>query len=110
MNHRHLLRLGPFLPFCLSCFLAACSPTKPDAGVINDGTYVAGTGTVNYYTLEGGFWAIRGDDSVTYDPINLDKGYWTSGLRVRFRALLRKDLGGVHMVGPIVEILEIKRL
>lgn len=106
MNHRHPLQFA----LCLSVFLAACSPTRPDTGVINDGTYVAGTGTISYYALEGGFWAIRGDDSVTYDPINLEKSYWTSGLRIRFRALLRKDLGGFHMVGPIVELLEIKRL
>jgi hypothetical protein len=107
MSHRYLL---PFA-LALSLLLGGCSPAAPDKpGVTNDGTYVAGTGAVTYYALEGGFYAIRGDDNVTYDPINLDKSYWTPGLRVRFRALLRKDLGGVHMVGPIVEILEIKRL
>ena len=26
-------------------------------------------GTVQYFNLEGGFWAVRGDDGVTYDPI-----------------------------------------
>jgi hypothetical protein len=107
MKQRHLL---PFA-LALSLLLGGCSPAKPDKlGVNNDGTYVTGTGAVTYYALEGGFWAIRGDDSVTYDPTNLDKSYWTQGLRIRFRALLRKDLGGVHMVGPIVEILEITRL
>jgi len=106
MKCRHLLLTGLFAVL----LLAACSPTKPDSGVTNDGTYVVGTGTISYYTLEGGFWAIRGDDNVTYDPVNLEQSYRSSGLRVRFRALLRKDLGGFHMVGPIVEILEIKRL
>jgi hypothetical protein len=107
MNQRHLLLFALFL----SVLVAGCSPAAPDGtGVTNDGTYVAGTGTVNFYNLEGGFWAVRGDDNVTYDPINLDRSYWTQGLRVRFRALLRKDLGGFHMVGPIVEILDIRRL
>ena len=27
-------------------------------------------GTVRYVTLEGGFWAVRGDDGLTYDPMN----------------------------------------
>jgi len=107
MNQRHLLPFALALSLCL----VGCSPAAPDTrGVTNDGTYVVGTGAVTYYSLEGGFWAIRGDDNVTYDPINLDKSFGTQGLRVRFRALLRKDLGGVHQVGPIVEILEIKRL
>ena len=28
------------------------------------------TGTMRYYAFEGGFWAIRGDDEVTYDHRN----------------------------------------
>ena len=52
----------------LTIFSAACaaSPTAPDvpAGAIQV------TGTVRYFDLEGGFWAVRGDDGVTYDPIN----------------------------------------
>ena len=102
-----------FLLFALglSLLLGACSPAAPDkAGVTNDGTYVSGTGSVTHYTFEGGFWAIRGDDNVIYDPINLDKTYWSQGLRVRFKALLRKDMGGIHMAGPIVEIISIARM
>ena len=39
--------------------IAACqSPTAPE---IPNGT-VRITGTVQYYTIEGGFWAVRGDD------------------------------------------------
>lgn len=105
--------LRQLLPLILSLFflLNGCSPTKPAGlGVTNDGTTVTGTGTISYYTLEGGFWAIRGDDNVTYDPINLDRSYWTQGLRVRFQAKLRGDLANIHMVGPIVEIVSISRL
>jgi hypothetical protein len=59
--------------------------------------------------IEGGFWAIRGDDGVTYDPLGgIGKGFQRSGLRVEFEGRVRDDLAGIHMVGPIVEILTIR--
>lgn len=79
-------------------------PTEPDlpAGAIRV------IGTVNHYTFEGGFWAVRGDDGVTYDPLSgLPPEFQREGLRVVMVAKVRNDLGGIHMVGPIVEILEI---
>jgi hypothetical protein len=106
MNRRSLV---PFA-LVLSFLVVGCSPTKPDKlGVTNDGTYVSGTGTVTYYTVEGGFYVIKGDDNVPYNPINLDKSYRADGLRVRFRARLRPDVFGFQG-GTMVEIIEIKRL
>ena len=67
------------------------------------------TGVVRHFDLEGGFFAIRGDDGVTYDPSNLADDFRHDGLRVRARARLRPDMGGIHMVGPIVDIIEIER-
>jgi hypothetical protein len=32
------------------------------------------------------------------------------GLRVRFEAKIRADVGGIHMVGPVVEIIQIEKL
>ena len=66
-----------------------------------------GTGTVQFMSLEGGFFAIRGDDGVTYDPTNLASPFQRNGLRVRFEARIRRDLVGVHMVGPIVDLISI---
>lgn len=92
----------------------ACSPTG--AGlvtadpVVRDGDLVTGTGTVRWYIFEGGFFAIAGDDGTTYDPIQLPAEFRTDGVRVRFRARMRNDLVGVHMAGPIVEVLEVSRL
>lgn len=87
-------------------FLAACSsPTAPElpAGAIQV------NGTVRYIALEGGFWAIRGDDGVTYDPMNgLAPAYQRENLRVTLVAKVRNDMGGTHMVGPIVEVLSIQ--
>jgi hypothetical protein len=86
--------------------LGACgSPTAPEVppGAIQV------TGTVRYFTLEGGFWAVRGDDGVTYDPINgLSSEFRRENLRVSLVARVRNDVGGVHMVGPIVEVLSIQ--
>lgn len=85
---------------------AACgSPTAP---AIPDGA-IRVEGTVRYFTLEGGFWAVRGDDGVTYDPMNgLPAEYQRENLRVTLIAKIRNDIAGIHMVGPIVEVLSIQ--
>lgn len=91
--------------------LAGCPATGPGAsGVVQEGDVVSGTGTIRYFDIEGGFFAIRGDDDKTYDPMNLAEEYQRDGQRVRFRAKLRNDMGSFHMVGPIVEILKIERI
>ena len=67
-------------------------------------------GTAQFIAIEGGFWAIRGDDKVTYDPVGgLPADFRQPGLPVHLRALERRDLGSFHMVGPIVEIISIRR-
>ena len=77
----------------------------------NSPTRVRVTGTVHYYTLQGGFWAVRGDDSTTYDPMNgLPTEFQQDGLRVLLKARIRSDMSGVHMVGPIVEIISLQRI
>ena len=90
----------------IAAFLAACgSPTAPElpAGAVQI------AGTVRYIALEGGFWAVRGDDGVTYDPMNgLAPAYQRENLRVTLVAKVRTDIGGVHMVGPIVDVLSIQ--
>ena len=59
-------------------------------------------------TFEGGFWAIRGDDNVTYDPLGgLPAAFQSEGLRVSIEARRRNDVASLHMAGPIVEIISI---
>jgi len=78
---------------------------------MTDSDLVRVNGTVHYITFEGGFWAVRGDDSTTYDPLGgLPPGFQEDGLRVFLEAKIRSDLGGIHQAGPIVEILTIRRL
>jgi hypothetical protein len=68
-------------------------------------------GTVHYYSIEGGFWAVRGDDGVTYDPMNgLPPTVQREKLRVTMVVKIRNDLGGIHMVGPIVEVIRIEAM
>ena len=68
-------------------------------------------GTVQHVELEGGFWAIRGDDNVTYDPVGgVPEAFRQEGLRVRLDAKRRNDMGSVHMAGPIVEIISLTKL
>jgi hypothetical protein len=64
-------------------------------------------GTVVYKDMEGGFFAIDGDDGKTYDPINLPDSLKINGLKVNITARFRKDVGGIHMVGDIIQIVNI---
>jgi inhibitor of cysteine peptidase len=107
----------------LPLLLAACTgaPDPDPSGAVPDRTpaettdvtvpdsVVAVTGVVRHFDLEGGFFAIRGDDGTTYDPSNLDEEFRQDGLRVHARVRLRPDMGGIHMVGPIVDIIEIRK-
>jgi hypothetical protein len=87
-------------------------PRGGDGGtVVVNGDVARGTGTVRYFDLEGGFFAIQGDDGVTYDPYaTLPAAFRQDGLRVRFEARLLRDAMGIHMVGPIVELLQVSAL
>lgn len=87
------------LTVCSACGLATQAKTTQDV-----------TATVRFIPIEGGFYGLRGDDSVTYDPTNLAESFRVDGLRVRSRLQVRNDLVGIHAVGPIVDIIEIKTL
>lgn len=76
----------------------------------NDIKGVQGTGTVRYQSLEGGFYAIIGDDGKNYDPINLPEDLRKEGLRIRFRAKARPDMASVHMWGTIIELKQVDPL
>lgn len=64
-------------------------------------------GTVVYKDLEGGFYAIEGDDGRTYDPINLPAFFKKNGLRVSATVRYKNDVVGIHMAGDMVEIVDI---
>lgn len=101
----------------IACMIAgACSPLlsgeeRLDAVhvgyVTRSGDMISGTGSVEWFGIEGGFFAIRGDDGRVYEPMNLPPAFERAGLRVRFTARLRKDVGSFRMVGEVVEIQQI---
>ena len=64
-------------------------------------------GTVVKNDLEGGFFAIEGNDGKTYEPINLPEAFKEDGMRVKATVRIRSDIGSIHMVGDIVEIVDI---
>ena len=104
--YRLFVRLLPLLVVA-TIGLSCGSPAAPDvpAGAVRV------TGVVHFYSLEGGFWAVRGDDGVIYDPMNgLPTAFQRENLRVTMIVNIRSDVGGIHMVGPIVEILQIEAI
>jgi hypothetical protein len=107
MTPRTLVQSSVGLAILAILSTSACS--SPASPSIPDGATRV-TGTARFLNLEGGFWAIRGDDGVTYDPKDgLPAAFQREGLRVT--AIVKSTgLGGIHMVGPIVELLEIKEL
>ncbi len=98
-----LRRLMPALALIAVACAAPTAPTVPEGAIrVN--------GTVHHLNLEGGFWAIRSDDGVTYDPIHeLASTFQVENLRVTLVGRVRSDMGGVHMVGPIIEVLSIEK-
>jgi hypothetical protein len=91
------------------------APTAATASDCSDftptSTEICVTGASRYYGFEGGFWAVRGDDGITYDPLGaLPAAFRRDGLRVRLVARVRNDLMSFHQAGPIVEIIDIRRL
>ena len=72
------------------------------------GSEVTITGAVTRVELEGGFYAIRGEDGVLYDPTNLPPDFRKDGLKVEAEARRRDDMVGIHQAGPIVQLVRIR--
>ena len=102
-------RTLPILALAMALALPACGDSTGTSDIVRHGDTVSGTGTVRWYDLEGGFFAIRGSDGKTYDPMHLPVEFQEYGLRVRFEATIRDDLASTHMVGPIIQIRSIEK-
>lgn len=66
-------------------------------------------GIIRYHELEGGFFALQSRDGETYNPTNLPEEFRQDGLPVRAKVRIRGDMMGIHQVGPLVEIVEIRK-
>jgi hypothetical protein len=89
----------------LSCGTPAVAPLPPCDSDLCDVT-----GRVVWMNFEGGFFAIRGDDEVTYDAHDLPAAFRQDGLRVAAALRRRLDVVCIHMAGTIVDVLSIRRL
>ncbi len=90
--------------------LGCTREAKSDLSAVPNQDIVVGVGTIVFISLEGGFYAILSDDGVTYDPRSLPDGFMIDGLRVRFTVRILPGAIGFHQVGPIVEVLDIRKL
>jgi hypothetical protein len=94
--------------------VAACGPREgdwvsPTPAADQVGQLIHITGIVRHFELEGGFYAIRGDDSVTYNPTNLPAEFRQDGLAVEADARRRDDMASIQQVGPLVQLERIRR-
>ena len=65
-------------------------------------------GTIRYIDLDGGYWAIEGEDGQFYDAFGgLASDVQIDGLAVWFAARLRPDLPPAHSLTIVVEIVRI---
>jgi hypothetical protein len=97
----------------LSLLLAACGKADndwvtPTPAADASGAAMTITGVVHHFELEGGFYAIRGDDSVTYDPTNLPAEFQKDGLAVEAVVRPRKNALSVRQVGTLVDVERIR--
>ena len=97
----------------LLVMIGACSGSQsdwvtPTPAAEKGGAPIHITGVVRHFEMEGGFYAIRGSDSVTYDPRNLPAEFQKDGLNVEADARKRDDVMGIHQVGVIVDLERIR--
>ncbi|WP_445401850.1 META domain-containing protein [Zobellella sp. An-6] len=67
------------------------------------------SGLVHYLELEGGLFLIRDAGGTNYNPVNLPDAFRRDGLAVEVEARRRDDLLSIGMVGPMVELVRIRR-
>ncbi|MBA7603669.1 hypothetical protein ES703_10784 [subsurface metagenome] len=108
-----------FLCLCHLIFFHSCTTTtrenfeepiiQGDEASIIQGDIVEATGIIKYVDLEGGFYGIIADDK-HYVPVNLSKEFEMDGLKVKFKAKIRKDLVSIHMWGILIELTHINKI
>jgi heat shock protein HslJ len=67
------------------------------------------TGTVHHLDLEGGLFVIRDAGGTQYNPVNLPETFRSEGVTVEADARRRDNVASIGMVGPVVELLRIRR-
>ncbi|HDD45030.1 MAG TPA: hypothetical protein ENG63_09270 [Candidatus Desulfofervidus auxilii] len=70
---------------------------------------ISSTGTIKYLSLEGGFYGIETEKGEKYLPLNLPEEFKKDGLKVWFKAKLKK-VAAIQMWGKPIEILEMSEI
>ena len=92
------------LPLLLSGLLFAVACSHPLAS----NSEFTINATVQLIPVEGGCWAIKPNDQTTFEPMNLRSAFQRDGLQVTATLRRRDDMGSICMIGPIVEVLDIR--
>lgn len=107
------LRAGAFLLSAIAG--AGCASDGADDWVVvmpealADATAIQLVGTVHHMDPEGGLYVIRGTDGTNYNRTNLPEAFRLDGTPVEAEARRRDDMASIGMVGPLVEIIRIRR-
>lgn len=94
---------------------ASCASTGEDAWVnlrpdpSGSGPTDQISGTIRYLDLEGGLYVIQDAEGTSYNPMNLPEAFRVEGMAVEAEARRRDDIASIGMVGPVVELLRIRR-
>ncbi len=92
--------------FCVMLYALLAGHCAGTQGVpAKTGDYIHGT--VVFVELEGGFYAILGNDGTKYNPVNLEPAFAKNGLKVRFQYRPVRNAVSIHMYGTTVEITAI---
>ncbi len=67
------------------------------------------TAVIHHLELEGGLWVLQAGDGTRFDPTNLPAAFQVEGLPVEADVRRKDDVMSIGMVGPIVELVRIRR-
>lgn len=83
--------------------------TEPPSADSSTASTLRIAGTVHHLDLEGGLFVIRDAGGTQYNPLNLPDAYQIDGVAVDVEARRRDDTASIGMVGPMIEILRIRK-
>lgn len=67
------------------------------------------SGTIHHLDLEGGLYVIQDAEGTNYNPTNLPEAFQVEGMAVEADVQHRDDVASIGMVGPVVELLRIRK-
>jgi hypothetical protein len=104
MKEKKPLRYGLILLIIGTCFGAVIVSFIYGS----NNKYILGTGEIEYYPDDGGFYGVISDNGIHYEPINLPDEFKIDGLRALFIFKLPDDSTSYHLWLRIVELIDIK--